>query len=94
MQDTPRNIHNKFGSNWSSSVREDLGRNNIKNSKKTSKKGIYSDMAKWIKIKIWPQLDLIMLNTFTLSEYIKLRKELEKLWNLIPLLLYLLTCIF
>ena len=40
VQDTPRNIHTNFGSNWSSSVRgEDFfKRNNIKNSKKNGKK--------------------------------------------------------
>ena len=46
MHNTPRNIHTKFGFNWSGSVRrEDFWKNNIKNSKKTSKKGNNSNMA-------------------------------------------------
>ena len=53
MQDTPWNIHTKFSSNWSSGVRgEDFERNNIQNSKKMSKKGNISNMAKQIKMKI------------------------------------------
>ena len=43
--------------------------NNIKNSKKTSKEGNNSNMGQQIFTKIWPHIDLIMLNTITLSEF-------------------------
>ena len=40
-------------------------RNNIENSKKTSKKGNKSNIADQVmKMKIWPEMDLIMLYTF------------------------------
>ena len=44
-------------------------RNNIKNSKKVLKRGNNSNMAEQINTKIWPLIDLIMLNTFILSEF-------------------------
>ena len=62
MQDTPRNIHPKLGCKVVSE-KKNFQRNTIENSKKTLKKGNKSNMAYQINTKIWPQVDLIMLNT-------------------------------
>ena len=43
-------------------------RNKIKNREIKVKKGNNSNMAQWIKMKIWPQVDLILLKTVSLSE--------------------------
>ena len=52
MQNTPKNIHTKFSSNWSSSIRgKDFRKNNIKNSKQRQKRAITPTWLNGLKRK-------------------------------------------
>ena len=61
IQDIQSNIRTKFGSNWFSSVRENFWKKLI--AKTMSKRGNNSNIVSQIKMEIWPQIDLLMLNT-------------------------------
>ena len=63
MQNNLRNIQTKFGSNWSSNVREeDFWKKKHRKRQKNVEKGHNSKMAQRIKMKILPLIDFVKLN--------------------------------